>query len=221
MDLRSSIAAASACVVLAACANNAETADPTATPTPDAAAETVTVTETVRETITAAVSETVTVTETVTAEATEDPPATDETEGPTETSALPPPAQPLGLSHFYNPGQSWEQGRYNIANRDNEQGISVDLAHHQDSRLELRLENKFTSLEFDAAQANDSRNSDCVTKVDIFVNGELRETREFPFNAIQEFRGIDVTGGNAVIIECTLQDCYGSARIVLSNIEVS
>lgn len=222
MQYRSVIALAGVSLVLSGCAGSGAEADLAA------AASTVTTTQTVTapaETVTVA-PETVTVTVEAPNDETEPPSATtedetvpEETESAADSTAieLPSDDRPLGLDDFFNhESSSWEEGRWNVANRANERGVSINL--RRSTELELRLQNQFTSLRFDAGQANDSKSSECLTKVDVVVDGEVRETREFGFNMIQEFTGIDVADGNAVKIKIDNNVC--DARVVLSRVQV-
>lgn len=170
-----------------------------------------------------------TVTETVTVEptgTTSEPPRPtdddDETESEsgeeTTTIELPPEGDELGLDDFFNPDGNWEEGRWNVADRKDEQGVSANSLSSRE--LELRLQNQFSTLRFDAGQANDSTSSECTAKVDVVVDGELRETREFGFNVVQEFDGVDVRDSNAVRIEVSLPGCNDYVRVVLSRIQV-
>lgn len=177
-------------------------------------------------------AETVTETQTVTVQPTEttsDPPTPtgdDDEAGGEETDSespttieLPPEGDELGLDDFFNPSRDWQEGRWNVADRTDAKGVSVGL-YSSGQDLELRLQNQFASLRFDAGQSNDSMSSECTTKVDVVVDGELRETREFRFNTIQEFDGVDVRNSNAVRIEVSKSGCYDSVRVVLMGIEL-
>lgn len=209
----------------------------TAGPTP--AEVTVTVTAEPPESDTTAETETETVTETVTITAAADTAepvdggatgssasgSTDAGAGAEETETgetvvVPPQNRPLGLHDFFNVGQDWEEGRWNVATRSNLQGIAIAGNLMRPRELELRLQNQFSLLSFEAGQANDSISSECTTKIDIIVDGELRETREFGFNKIQDFPDIDVAGGNSVRIAVGSTGCSDSVRVVLSNINV-
>lgn len=204
--------------LLAACSDAGQSASSTGAPG--------TVTQTVTETVTATTEVTVTVESTPTEEPVEGAETTDTESSATSDTVtgpgvvLPPDSRPLGLDDFFNPSSSWEEGRWNVATKANEQGVSTEISYFDEEQLELRLQNQFASLRFEAGQANDSMSSDCVTKVDIFVDGELRETREFEFNVIQEFDEIDVADSNAVVLAVSNSECGDSARVVLSRIEV-
>lgn len=216
---RGIVVAASAVLVLSGCAGAGDGDGG------EAAAATVTVTQPA-VTVTPPAE---TVTETVTVEPTgttsEPPRPTDEdddtgTEPSEETTTieLPSEGDELGLDDFFNPDGNWEEGRWNVADRKDEQGVSVNSLSSQE--LELRLQNQFSTLRFDAGQANDSESSECVSKVDVVVDGELRETREFGFNTIQEFEGVDVSDSNAVRLEVSKTGCSDYVRVVLSRIEL-
>lgn len=213
---------AAVALILSGCGDaGADGEEPTAAPatvmttqTVTAPAETVTVApETVTVEATSKVSESPTPTTEVEVQS-------EETESDTDATAieLPSDDRPLGLDDFFNHSSSWEEGRWNVANRTNERGVAIRLS--SGSELELRLQNQFTTLSFDAGQANDSASSECLTKIDILVDGELRETREFGFNMIQEFADVDVADGNAVKLEVTNSNCSDTARVVLSRIQV-
>lgn len=173
------------------------------------------------ETVTA----TVTVTTTPSPTEPEDP-TPSPTDEPSETTAepaieLPSEDRELARDDFFNATSEWEDGRWNVANRSSEKGIGLLIRSGRTAELELRLQNRYESLRFDAGQSNDSPSSECVSKVDIIVDGELRETREFGFNVIQEFGDVDVRDSNAVKLEVSNSQCSGGyALVVLSRIRV-
>lgn len=145
-------------------------------------------------------------------------------EAPTDPSAqpgtiLPPSDQTLGLSDFFQPDRSWEEGRWNVADRRDQRGISATFSYGTKD-LELRLQNEFNTLQFSAGQTNDSTSSTCTTSIDITVDGELRETREFGFNTLQTFEDVDVRDGNAVVIDADPQRCSDGVRILLYDIQL-
>jgi len=135
-----------------------------------------------------------------------------------ETLDVPSANRPLGLDDFFNPRGEWEEGRWNVADRENEQGIAATIRRAND--LELRLQNRFSTLSFDAGHANDSESSECTTQIDILVDGELRETHSFEFNVIQSFKDVDISDGNAIKLIVSNTCVGGTSRVVLSRIQV-
>ncbi|TYP87223.1 hypothetical protein BD833_107163 [Blastococcus xanthinilyticus] len=127
----------------------------------------------------------------------------------------------LTLADFFNPGQYWEEDRYDIADRKDVPGIAttVDSCYASSAdELELRLGNNFSQLTFSVGQANDSLSSDQSITVEVLGNEAQREILSVPFNEITEF-DIPVEGVNALKIRLLLDDkvadCGGSVIGVL------
>jgi hypothetical protein len=126
---------------------------------------------------------------------------------PTESPTLS-AGTPLRLSHFFQPTGVWTENRYNVADREDVQGIAAEVIYcsqDDDLRLELRLENKFQNLEFEVGQANTSRSSTQKLVVDVATNGTQADIRRIGFNEIQPF-SIPVAGVNALTIDFYLDD---------------
>jgi hypothetical protein len=127
----------------------------------------------------------------------------DSTESPTLSAGT-----PLRLSHFFQPTSVWTENRYNVADREDVQGIAAEVfycSQHDDLRLELRLENKFQNLEFEVGQANTSNSSTQQLVVDVATNGTQADIRRVKFNQIQPF-SISAAGVNALTIDFYLDD---------------
>lgn len=210
MQTRRFVGLAIAATLLTGCGTTPEGGSETSRTMPSPSPETVTVT---------APPETVT----VTAQPETESPAA-ESESPEESTssgiALPPSSRALGLDDFFQPEDDWEEGRWDVADRIDLQGVSSSISEYEGQFLELRLQNQFSAMQFDAGQSNDSEASGCVTKIDVFVDGELRETREFGFNEIRTFEDIDVRDGNAVRIEASTAECVDRVRLVLTDIQL-
>jgi hypothetical protein len=127
----------------------------------------------------------------------------DPTESPTLSAGT-----PLRLSHFFQPTFIWTENRYNVADREDVQGIAAEVSScyvDEDARLELRLENKFQNLEFEVGQANTSASSTQKLVVDVATNGTQADIRRIGFNEIQPF-AIPAAGVNALTIDFYLDN---------------
>ena len=125
----------------------------------------------------------------------------DPTQAPTLSAGI-----PLRMSHFFLPDTFiWEENRYNVADREDAQGIAavVESCYQPDKQLELRLENKFSNMEFEVGQANTSAGSSQTLIVDVATNGSQADVRRIAFNEIQSF-SIPTEGVNALTIDLYL-----------------
>ncbi len=153
------------------------------------------------------------------------PPLTSSTE---EAGVNTPPSdEPLGLNDFFRPSDDWEANRYDIAGRSDVQGIAATVGYCGESyaeEIELRLSNKFASLDFKVGQADNSESSDQDLTVEVLANNEQAEIRAVPFNQVQQFT-IDVDSVNAVKIRFYIDSisggCEGSVIGVLHETTVS
>jgi hypothetical protein len=132
-------------------------------------------------------------------------------QGDGSTSATDAPSltvdKPLGLSSFFQPISDWTENRYNVADREEVQGIAsvVNWCYPTEHPLELRLENKFQSLQFEVGQANTSEGSSQILIVDVAANGSQADIRRVAFNEIQNFT-IPASGVNAMTIDFYLDN---------------
>jgi hypothetical protein len=148
--------------------------------------------------------------------------AGDPTQAPTLSAGI-----PLRLSHFFLPDTFiWEENRYNVADREDAQGIAavVEYCQRPDKQLELRLENKFKNVEFEVGQANTSAGSSQTLIADVATNGSQADVRRIAFNEIQSF-SIPAEGVNALTIDFYLDseepNCGEESAIgVLINAEL-
>src|SRR4051794_28020826 len=114
----------------------------------------------------------------------------DLTSSPGTTLAAPRSGEPLRLEDFFQPGSAWQANRYDIAGKSDVQGIATTVNSCSEggaSVLELRLSNKFTTLTFSVAQADNSQSSDQKLTVEVLNNNEQAEIRAVPFNEVQGF----------------------------------
>jgi hypothetical protein len=140
--------------------------------------------------------------------------------------SIPQTGEPLRLEDFFEPGPDWEANRYDIAGRSQVQGMatSVPTCYADPSVLELRLSNKFETLTFSVAQADNSERSDLNLTVEVLTNNEQAEIRAVPFNQVQEI-SVPVDSVNAVqfrfFFQPTPTECRGSVIAVLHDVTVS
>jgi hypothetical protein len=186
---------------------------------PDRAAETTTSAEETTSSASETSASETTTSETTTAEASDD-----DTDGPLDPEDE---GRKLTLTDFFMPSTSWEERRYDLAEKKDVQGIATEVFQCGDYNaqgLELRLANNFQELTFSVAQDNDSPNSDQQLSVEVIANNEQVEIRSVPFNQIQEFT-IPVDGVNALKIlfylDETVADCGGSVIGVLTDVTVN
>ncbi|MEV7663402.1 hypothetical protein [Paenarthrobacter sp. NPDC089316] len=112
----------------------------------------------------------------------------------------------MSLSNFFEPDSSWTENRYDVADKSGVSGISTSISGYSEtSTLELRLANNFSTLTFNAGQANDSKSSDKILVVRVVGNGKQLDVRKVPFNTVQEI-SVPVKGVNALKIELSLDE---------------
>jgi hypothetical protein len=149
------------------------------------------------------------------------------TSPPGTPQSTPRSGEPLQLEDFFEPGPSWEANRFDIAGRTDVQGIAgtVNTCYAASAiELELRLSNKFETLTFSVAQADNSARSDQNLTVEVLTNNEQADIRAVPFNQVQEI-SVPVGSVNAVQFRFYLDpntgDCGGSVVAVLHDVTVS
>lgn len=152
-------------------------------------------------------------TESPTQDVVEEPP----TESPTGPVVLGSNAsgRELKLADVFAAEGTWEESRYDVANRRDIQGMGVTLHYCGEdgaAQLELRLARNFKKLTMSVGEANDSPNSDQVLIVEIVANGRQQDSRRIPFDRIQPFSE-SVAGVNALKVrfwmdgdKCTGED---------------
>ena len=146
--------------------------------------------------------------------------------GSSNSGALPSNAagRELTLSDFFNPEESWEEDRYDIADAKQVPGLAATVEYCGNNdyapELELRLGNNFSRLTFSVGQANDSLDSDQAVSVEVVGNNAQIEIQSVPFNEIRDFT-IPVTGVNALKIRMWLDDkvagCGGAVNVVVTD----
>lgn len=179
------------------------------------------------------VTATATVTVTQSPPATSDPPPIDE--GPTSVgptpSEPPPPNTDLTTADAFKLDGNWTDDRYNIATRKQQKGMGVEVRTCSPDggyapSMEVRLENGFTGLAFEAGQANTSESSDQVLKVEVIGDGKQLEIRQIAFNRVQQFKEVNVSGVNALsfvlYLDDSVEDCgSGTVLAVLSGMKLT
>lgn len=162
--------------------------------------------------------------ETSTSETTTAEPSDDDSDSPLDPEDE---GRKLTLTDFFMPSGSWEERRYDLAEKKDVQGIATTVSGCGDyyaRELELRLANNFEELTFAVAQGNDSPDSNQQLSVEVLANNEQVEIRSVPFNQIQEFT-IPVDGVNALKIwfylDDNVEDCGGEVIGVLTDVTVN
>jgi hypothetical protein len=131
----------------------------------------------------------------------------------------------LTLADFFQPADSWEEERYDIAGQQDLQGIGIELPYCTSApfELELRLQNNFDQLEFSVGQADDSEISDQEVVVEVLANNAQVDIRTVPFNQVQPI-SVPVSGVNALKLRFAQNDeldsCSGSVTAVLTDVTV-
>ncbi|WP_143008838.1 hypothetical protein [Actinomyces ruminicola] len=113
----------------------------------------------------------------------------------------------LTLADFFSKeGQGIDETLYGVASLEEQKGIGAVLAW-EDATMELRLANRYTSLAFSAGQANSSKSSDNVLRVEIYKNGKSADFVDIPFNEVYPFN-VDVSNVNAlkIVLKCRTQN---------------
>lgn len=114
----------------------------------------------------------------------------------------------LTRGDLFNPPLSLKEDLYNVANISKKKGIGARLRDSDGVEAELRLENRFRKLTFNAGQDNNSESSDLTLRVEVYRDGKSDQFIDIPFNEIKPFE-IDVTNTNALKIDLIPLDREG------------
>ncbi|WP_286967442.1 MULTISPECIES: hypothetical protein [Arsenicicoccus] len=137
----------------------------------------------------------------------------------------------ISLSQVFAKTDGWQENKYNFAGKVGVQGMaSLVQGCGSDSSqvqwIELRLQNKFTELDFDVSQSDSSKSSDQRLTAEVVANGQQVDIDTVPFNKIKAFTRINLRDVNALKIRLFLDDkvegCSykGGVEAVLSNVVV-
>ncbi len=106
----------------------------------------------------------------------------------------------LTRADLFNPPFILQEDLYNVATISKKKGIGARLRDSDGAEAELRLENRFHKLTFNAGQDNSSASSDLILRVEIYKDGKSDQFVDIPFNEIKPLE-IDVTHVNALKID--------------------
>lgn len=106
----------------------------------------------------------------------------------------------LTRADVFNPPFILKEDLYNVATISKKKGIGARLRDSDGAEAELRLENRFHKLTFNAGQDNSSASSDLTLRVEIYKDGKSDQFVDIPFNEIKPLE-IDVTNVNALKID--------------------
>lgn len=131
----------------------------------------------------------------------------------------------LTLSDIFQFSGTWEESRYDIADKTQVPGLGVSIPYCRENspaELELRLAHRFKTLTMNIGQANDSASSDLMLNVQIVANGSQQDSQRVPFDRIQAMK-VDLTDVNALKIRLWLEGsaCNQGAIAVISDLKVS
>ena len=112
------------------------------------------------------------------------------------------PLRPADLtrSDLFNPTAALKEDLYNVATSSKKKGIGAYLRYSDGVEAELRLENRFHKLTFNAGQDNNSLSSDLILRVVIYKDRKSDQFVDIPFNEIKPIE-VDVTNVNALKID--------------------
>lgn len=170
---------------------------------------------------------TVTVTATVTETATEtvtEPADPEEEDLPT---GEPKPleiriGQKLTLSNIPDNYGDWEERTYDIADQVGVEGMGTMIGYCSDSSgLELRLGNKYKTLEFSVGQDNASETARQKVMLSVIGDSGQLLVNTVPWNEDRPFK-VDVEASNAVTISISREEdndgeCYGTVTVVVHD----
>ena len=114
----------------------------------------------------------------------------------------------LTRGDLFNPPLSLKEDLYNVATISKKKGIGARLRDSDGVEAELRLENRFRKLTFNAGQDNSSESSDLTLRVEVYRDGKSDQFIDIPFNEVKPFE-IDVTNTNALKIDLIPLDREG------------
>ncbi|WP_256695139.1 hypothetical protein [Actinomyces oris] len=106
----------------------------------------------------------------------------------------------LTRADLFNPPFILKEDLYNVATTSKKKGIGARLRDSDGVEAELRLENRFRKLTFNAGQDNNSASSDLTLRVEVYKDGKSDQFVDIPFNEIKPLE-IDVTKVNALKID--------------------
>ena len=106
----------------------------------------------------------------------------------------------LTRADLFNPPFALKEDLYNVATTSKKKGIGARLRDSDGVEAELRLENRFRKLTFNAGQDNNSASSDLTLRVEVYKDGKSDQFVDIPFNEIKPLE-IDVTKVNALKID--------------------
>ena len=137
-------------------------------------------------------------------------PSTPPTHGTDDVTPSAPPAEGGSLTNtqgrdltradLFNPPFILKEDLYNVATTSKKKGIGARLRDSDGVEAELRLENRFRKLTFNAGQDNNSASSDLTLRVEVYKDGKSDQFVDIPFNEIKPLE-IDVTKVNALKID--------------------
>ena len=106
----------------------------------------------------------------------------------------------LTRTDLFNPSAALKEDLYNVATSSKKKGIGAYLRYSDGVEAELRLENRFHKLTFNAGQDNNSLSSDLILRVEIYKDRKSDQFVDIPFNEIKPIE-VDVTNVNALKID--------------------
>ena len=137
-------------------------------------------------------------------------PSTPPTHGTDDVTPSTPPAEGGSLTNtqgrdltrtdLFNPSAALKEDLYNVATSSKKKGIGAYLRYSDGVEAELRLENRFHKLTFNAGQDNNSLSSDLILRVEIYKDRKSDQFVDIPFNEIKPIE-VDVTNVNALKID--------------------
>ena len=137
-------------------------------------------------------------------------PSTPPTHGTDDVTPSTPPAEGGSLTNtqgrdltrtdLFNPSAALKEDLYNVATSSTKKGIGAYLRYSDGVEAELRLENRFHKLTFNAGQDNNSLSSDLILRVEIYKDRKSDQFVDIPFNEIKPIE-VDVTNVNALKID--------------------
>ena len=122
------------------------------------------------------------------------------------------PGRDLTVNDFFEPDKPvLNDGLYNVATLTDQRGVGAFIGSGGGKvEVELRLANRYDGLTFNVGQANDSKSSDEILRVEVFKNGDSDSIAEVPFNETRPVE-VDVSNVNALKIVLTCQTKKGGS----------
>ena len=124
------------------------------------------------------------------------------TPGPTSATGAPVNTQGRDLTRedFFKPSEALKEDLYNVATISQKKGIGAHLRFGDGVEAELRLENRFHKLTFNAGQDNNSPSSDLTLRIEIYKDRKSDQFVDIPFNEVKPIT-VDVADVNALKID--------------------